>query len=1607
LPRPARLFFAELMKNRIYFVFSLIFFLLFSCIMGLHFHIVWVPLFCLLAGLLVRIAFHSAYLTIFSFLIPILPALSVFENKGFPLNYLLLPIFFLCGMVAGEFAVNKNRRSDLLPELPKFYFTLLLLLGISFLFIILRWSNLTLSPLAFFKDSPVAPTGQRISFGIIFPVVETALFLLSPFYFLMLQRAAEPRRVLIAFLSGQSLSILFSLLQRLQGSVSVHLSLRGLASDPTAFGFLSAFSILLAWYLYFHYTEKWLGIFFVAISMVGILNSSTRIGLFAIVLVIFLFIFFNQKKIVPAILIVIFLAAILFSYIYFFPQPGSNLLARLKSNILDIEQFQESIKTEQVLSRDLSAHRDVLGKYVWECLKKFPITGVGTGNFVFWVMSAHFGDYFHHLPANQYFFFTSSQGLPGLLIFLFFYFALFSLKKWPEKCLLAILLFFFLFNDYLWFPEIILAFWLVASLGEEKQVKPFVPSKAARIFLLGMVLLSIIFNFLRFSDLHPKTWALKNSTSYDYGLSYIEHEKGQQFQWTGEKAGIYIYLDKNGRNNNFRLACGAPLAALKNRKQTVDIYFRGRLIKRATFNRYDEYPIFIEDKECREGFLEFRVRPVFNLNQMHLGNETRTLGIKLFGGDIPGIHLLSPNGHENWLPGSAQDIRWQSKGKITAVKIEISYNGGGTYLLIGDSIANLGHYSWKVASGPSANCVLRVSGESGAVDDASDQPFAIAASSASTGNSFVLFNKWIDAPYGSDGWYVGDFNGDKRSDIMRVVPNVSGGQVYLSDGTKFVDAGSWTGAGNGADGWTVGDFNGDGRSDLMRHQASSSENDVFLSDGSRFVGSGNWLTGGNGADGWYVGDFNGDGRADILRYLAEFQENDVFLSDGTRFVGSGNWLPSDNGAYGWTVGDFNGDGRSDLMRIVPGTSGAEVFLSDGAKFVYTKSWTGANPGENGWYAGDFNGDKNCDIMRYIVSLSGIDVFLAGKTKFFHDGNWSGAGIANADWYIGDFNGDGRADLLRNIVYALGTSEGDVLLSVPGNAFFDETARQMQNNLDSGLWMADLPSTELTLNGTKEKAFADVIRNRILGGEKISIYQIQKEYEKLQGRYCRRVEVLRFLKHYKLNQSFGRDIPGIQLLSPNGGENWSPASVLKIRWQYQGMVATVKIEISYDGGRTYKIIGSCPADRGIFSWKTGNTPSMNCMIKISNESGSMADACDHPFAIAAAPSLAGFSFSLPLQWTDASSGSDGWYIGDFNGDKRSDILRLVPGVSGGQVYLSDGTKFVDAGSWTGAGNGADGWYVGDFNGDGRSDIMRHLANGSENEVFLSDGSKFVAGGNWITSGNGADGWYVGDFNGDGRSDILRYLPNQLENEVFLSDGSKFMRSGNWLADGNGVDGWFVGDFNSDGRSDLMRVVPEKSGAEVFLSTGAKFVRTKSWTGADPGEGGWYLGDFNGDKRCDIMRYAVSLSGVDVFLAGNKNFIHDGNWSNAGKGDADWYIGDFNGDGRADLLRNVVYGVGVSRGEVLLSVPGSRPALRGNPSGLQKKWDNGRWLADVPSDEGNVNGPEEAAFIKVIKNRISGGENVSIFEIQKEYEKLKGKKFRRLTVLRLLKLFKLQP
>jgi hypothetical protein len=579
-------------------------------------------------------------------------------------------------------------------------------------------------------------------------------------------------------------------------------------------------------------------------------------------------------------------------------------------------------------------------------------------------------------------------------------------------------------------------------------------------------------------------------------------------------------------------------------------------------------------------------------------------------------------------------------------------------------------------------------------------------------SSFKWTGSWTPAGSGSQGWYVGDFNGDGKDDILRYMPGISGAQVFLSGNDQFNGAGSWTGAWNGHLKWYVGDFNGDGKDDILRSVGGVGA-EVLLSDGNRFGGPVSWSADTNGDQGWYVGDFNGDGKDDIFRYVAGRSGAEVYLSTGLGFSFAGSWTSAWNGNQRWQVGDFNGDGKDDILRSIGG-KGTEVFLSSGTGFNYAGFWTQDIALNADWKVGDFDGDGKADILR-TDGGTGLNVYKSTGTSFEQQSRWSDAWQGDQGWYVGDFGGTGADDVFR--------------------------------------YKAGFTGAEVFISQTREPV---VIQN------------------------------------------------------PDG-------------FVYSGT------------------------------------------------------------------------------WSSAQNGSQGWFVGDFNGDGKDDLVRYVPGQSGADVFLSKNGAFESAGSWSGAWNGHSKWYVGDFNGDGKDDLMRSVY-GSGADVLLSNGAVFSAPTVWSVEDDGDQGWYVGDFNGDGKDDILRYVAGRSSAEVFTSNGSSFDYAGNWSTAWNGERAlWFVGDFNGDGKDDILRMLTGQTDADVFLSTGQGFSYAGSWLNPSNNSMPWSVGDFDGDGRDDLMR--STAYGADVYRSTGTTFEAEGSWTLAWTGNEGWTVGDFDGNGSSDILRYV--------------------------------------------------------------------------------------------------------
>ncbi len=96
--------------------------------------------------------------------------------------------------------------------------------------------------------------------------------------------------------------------------------------------------------------------------------------------------------------------------------------------------------------------------------------------------------------------------------------------------------------------------------------------------------------------------------------------------------------------------------------------------------------------------------------------------------------VTSPNGGENYIPGTTQNITWNSFG-VQNVKIELTTNNGGTWSTISPSYpAASGSYTWTVPNYNSANCKTRISDVlNSGINDISDNTFIVSIYSLNLG----------------------------------------------------------------------------------------------------------------------------------------------------------------------------------------------------------------------------------------------------------------------------------------------------------------------------------------------------------------------------------------------------------------------------------------------------------------------------------------------------------------------------------------------------------------------------------------------------------------------------------------------------------------------------------------------------------------------------------------------------------------------------------------------------------------------------------------------------------------------------------------------------------
>ncbi|NJD22614.1 MAG: T9SS type A sorting domain-containing protein [Melioribacter sp.] len=152
----------------------------------------------------------------------------------------------------------------------------------------------------------------------------------------------------------------------------------------------------------------------------------------------------------------------------------------------------------------------------------------------------------------------------------------------------------------------------------------------------------------------------------------------------------------------------------------------------ATFSWLGTYPfVLISTETSSSDAYHLVLRPTSGgIYFEHSGKEAgfSVRCIKDETAPVGSIKISSPNGGENWQAGTAQNIKWTNSG-VTNVKIEYSKDNGTSWsIIIANTMASNGNYTWTIPNNHSTNCIVKISDAYNlARNDVSDNLFQISS----------------------------------------------------------------------------------------------------------------------------------------------------------------------------------------------------------------------------------------------------------------------------------------------------------------------------------------------------------------------------------------------------------------------------------------------------------------------------------------------------------------------------------------------------------------------------------------------------------------------------------------------------------------------------------------------------------------------------------------------------------------------------------------------------------------------------------------------------------------------------------------------------------------
>ncbi len=548
---------------------------------------------------------------------------------------------------------------------------------------------------------------------------------------------------------------------------------------------------------------------------------------------------------------------------------------------------------------------------------------------------------------------------------------------------------------------------------------------------------------------------------------------------------------------------------------------------------------------------------------------------------IADLNVTAPNGNEALQVGGSYAITWTASN-IPQIDIEYSSDNGSTWTTISTGIdASLGNYQWTLPSTATSTGLIRITdSQISTISDQSDQTFS-------------LISLDLTSPDGGEGWTIGD---------TKSITWTHGGVATIKLEYSTDNGTTWNTIIDNIDAndlsynWTIPNSPS---SDYLVRIIDEARTNISDQSAAIFTVGSIVVTKPVGTDNWKSGTTN------EITWTATDGLNTVNLEystdNGSNWTSIATSIPASTQSYFWTI-PGNISSSTAKIRVSHGITASEI--SDESSVFTINS-------------------------LQLIKPNGGDFFQAGTTERIE---WSSSVVNSLTIEYSTNNGTSWSTIANNYP----ASNGVYNWSVPANISSKVAKVRIKdanntNILDSSSAVFTIGSITVTSPATDSvwksnntytikwnaSSSVDLVRLDYSTDLGTSWNVISTSITGLLGQYdwtipanissnqvqIRASDALSSLAISDISDVF--TIMFLDVVSPNGGENWQTGSTQTISWNASSLISNVNLYYSSDNGANWNSIATnLNASDGSYNWTLPmGIASSNMLIKIENSSNS--------------------------------------------------------------------------------------------------------------------------------------------------------------------------------------------------------------------------------------------------------------------------------------------------------------------------------------------------------------------------------------------------------------------